>query len=371
MNNAIGKPQVLREVNLSLIQKLIFDNGPISKPELSRISGLSLPTVNKLVEELTKANYITEAGLLGNGAGRKAMLFQANQHAGCFIALYYTWGKYQSCVADITGKMLFERNYKLDNSSMQSALESTLFAIDSLRKEAPSEIKAIGIGVPGAVLPCGHLLGIPKIDVWEGFNLEQALRAHYKEPIYIENDVKLSAVGFYHTHVSSKLDNIVYIYAGNGMGSGIILNSRLYRGSSHFSGELGFMAPLSMTLTNDDYTSKGGYLEGLLREFVLDEPRDPAHKPDPLRSEQLSSILCGAIANYIAVLNPDAIILGGELFDDKLIELIVNKVSSYAPKSSMPEILYDQNPKTGITGLVLFCLSEATTRTQLIQDLGV
>ena len=370
MNNAIGKPQVLREVNLSLIQKLIFDKGPISKPELSRISGLSLPTVNKLVDELVKANYVAEAGLLGRGAGRRAMLFEANHNAGCFIALYYNWGKYQTCIADLTGKMLFEGNYALDNSSGQAALESTILAIDSMLKKAPSEVRAIGVGVPGAVLPDGRLIGIPKIKVWEGYNLIEALSSHYSIPVCIENDVKLSAVGFYHTHVSSTFDNIVYIYAGNGMGSGIILNGRLYRGSSNFSGELGFMAPLSLTPNKEDYTSTGGYLEGLLRDFVLYEQKRE-HTPDHLYLEQLSGVLSGAIANYIAVLNPDAIILGGETFNDKLIELIVQKVSVYAPKSSMPEIIYDKNPKTGITGLVLFCLGEATIRTQLVQDLGV
>lgn len=371
MRKVIGKPQVLKEVNSSLIQQLIYDQGPISKPGLSRISGLSLPTVNKLVEELEEQSFISQVGLTGTGAGRKAMLYEANKNAGCFLAFYYNWGEFHSCIADMTGKIVYEQVYPFDKSSMSSTLDSITCAIDDLMKKAPSKVKAIGVGVPGAVLPDGRLLGIPKIEVWEGFNLQKELSRRYGADICVENDVKLSAVGYYRTYVSDRLDNMVYIYAGNGVGSGIILNKRLFRGSSHFSGELGFMAPLGREASNKDYTIVGGYLEQLLREFVRSELNNFKESEDPKQRGQMANILGAAAANYIAVLNPDAIVFGGETFDGILIKAIGANVQNYTPSSSMPELLFDSSNKSGINGLVITCREEITTRTQLIHELGV
>ena len=52
MKTLTGKPKMLKEINSSIIENLVFENGPISKPELAKRTGLSLPTINKLVDDL-------------------------------------------------------------------------------------------------------------------------------------------------------------------------------------------------------------------------------------------------------------------------------------------------------------------------------
>ncbi len=332
---------------------------------------MSLPTVNKIVDDLEKDGFIISVGVAGNGTGRKAMLYEINKKSGSLIALFYQRGQLRSRISDIAGETLHEEMFELNTKSAKSAMNSICKAIDTLIKAAPSGVKAIGVGIPGAVMPDGQLLGIPKIDVWEDFNLTQALAEKYETDICVENDVNLTAVGYYHTYLSGRFDNIVYIYTGNGMGSGIILNKKLYRGSSCFSGEIGFMAPLTKTSTKRNYTANGGYLECMMKDYIGIDSTGLWKTVEPEQRSKVADIFSAASANYIAILNPDAIVFGGELFSPELVDLIKEKIPLYAPKSSMPEVIYDKSDDTGVNGLVLNCRSKIVTNIQLISNSGV
>ena len=371
MHEIIGKPRMLKELNISLIEQMIYERGPLTKPELAKLTSLSLPTVNKLVDDLESSQLICQVGLAGKGAGRKAVLYETNRNSGCFVAVYYQWGKFAGRIADITGNTLYETALPFDNSTLEKSLDSLTHIIDTLLARAPTEVKCIGVGVPGAVQPDGKLLGIPKIQVWEGFNLEESLTARYHMDVCIENDVKLSAVGYYHTNLAEKLDNIVYLYAGNGMGAGIIINQKLHRGFSNFSGELGFMAPLDGNAPAQDFTRRGGYLETQFRQFDNTRKGEYWQKDTPVQRAAITHLLGAATANHIAVINPDAVVLGGEAFDEELTEDIRAQVAYYIPPESMPMILYDESKSTGIEGLILTCRGYITTRMQLVRSVGV
>ncbi|MCL1796661.1 MAG: ROK family protein, partial [Clostridia bacterium] len=315
--------------------------------------------------------YISQVGRSGKGAGRKAMLYEINKDSGCLLVLYYRWGKYVGRVADMTGTTLHEASFPLDNGNIDTALDCTMKAIDSLANVAANEVKAIGVGVPGAVLPDGRLLGIPKIAVWEGLNLAEKLEARYPVNVCVENDVKLSAVGYYRTHLSDSCDNMAYIYAGNGLGAGIIINKRLYRGSTNFSGELGFMAPLTDKQPKRDYTGVGGYLESQLSGYINTAQGEFWAKDDPKHRKVLTNILGAAAANHVALLNPNVIVFGGEAFDTALIRDIHAQLAFYVLRESMPRILHDSGDTTGIEGLILACLGFITPHVRLVQNAGV
>lgn len=100
MKEMIGQPQILREVNTAMIERLLYENGPLSKPDLARLTRLSLPTVNKLMDDLEQSGHICAVGLSGTGAGRKAMIYEINKESGYLIALYYHWGEYLSRLTD-------------------------------------------------------------------------------------------------------------------------------------------------------------------------------------------------------------------------------------------------------------------------------
>ncbi|MCL2033148.1 MAG: ROK family protein [Oscillospiraceae bacterium] len=367
--NLIGKPEIMKEVNSSIIERLIYKHGPLSKPKLARMTNLSMPTVNKIVDDLEKKGLIASVGLCSKGAGRKAILYQLNKDYGCIISLYYFWGNYLCKLVDMGGNTLFEEKYRLDNTTSETALLSTFHAIDEMVSRATGKIIAIGVGVPGAVLSDGKLFAIPKVKVWEGFNLKEALSARYSANIYIENDVNLATMGYYLKNFSDELDDIAYIYAGNGMGSGIIINKKFYRGATNFSGEFGFMAPLSGESPQYNYTIEGGYLEKKLIPLIKNGNGD-GEKYGKDDKDVLINYFTAIAANYIAIINPAAIVFGGEVFDEAFIEEIRLRLNRYSPINSI--LVFDgENNKMGIEGLILACMDNIISNIEWVQTAGV
>jgi predicted NBD/HSP70 family sugar kinase len=371
MGKVIGKPQVLKEVNSSMIEQLIYERGPLSKPELARITSLSMPTVSKLVDNLEKSKRLCQAGRTGKGAGRKAILYETNRNSGCILAVFFhTRGLYRCRIVDMLSNTLSEDFFPLDAGSSRSAAASTQKAIDSMIERAPTKVKAIGVALPCVVKPDGALMSIPQIEPWEGFNLAEMLAARYKTSIFVENITNLLAVGYYHTILKERQNNIVYIYVGNGIGSGLILNKQLYKGSIHSSGEIGFMVFPENRLPSGEYTVSRGYLETELSRVVDYDHGGFREKNDPKQKELLVTVLGMVAVNYVATLNPEVIVFGGWVFNKTLIEEIGRKIACYIPGELMPRIMHDDSDSTGIDGLIMTCRSFITPEIHLVQNSG-
>ena len=370
MQSLSGKPQLLKEVNSSMIERLVYESGPISKPELAKRSGLSLPTISKLVDDLEKNARLSSIGRSGKGAGRKAMLYETNRNSGCILACYYKEGSLFCRLADMLNKTLHEKSFALEAADIKKAVNSTFFAIDSMMELAPSQVKIIGIGLPGVVHPAGRLLAIPQIAVWEGYDLGKTIKARYKVEVYVENGVKLSAMGYFCSKLREKLDSLVYLYVGNGIGSGIILNRQLYRGSEDFSGEIGFMAePRGSAEKN--YVVGGGYMESLMGPLVDYSTGELRQKGDPKKQKELIAILSTIAINHVVLLNPGVIVLAGKIFDKNLVEAIGRRMKYYLPAQVMPRIARDLSSTTALDGLIESCRGYITTGMHLVQSSGL
>jgi len=371
MKTFSGKPQMLKEVNSSMIEQLVYEKGPLSKPELAKHTGLSLPTISKLVDDLEKNGRLCPVGRTGKGAGRKAMLYETNRHSGCLMACFYKEGSLLCRLTDMLNNTLFERSFPLDSGSCKKAVNSTFHAIDLMMEKAPAKVKIIGVGLPGVVQPGGRLIAIPQITVWEGFNLEKVLNTRYKVAVYVENGVKLSAMGYFCTYLREKQENMVYLYVGNGIGSGIILNNQLYRGSRNFSGEIGFMAEPSRGLATRNYAAGGGYMETLMGPLVDYSTGELRQKDNPLRRKKMISILSTIAINHVVLLNPGAIVLSGKIFDKNLIDAIRQRMAHYLPQDAIPKITRDLSETTGLEGLIQSCRGFVTTGIHLVESNGL
>ena len=367
MTKFSGKPQILKEVNSSMIEQLVFENGPISKPELAKRTGLSLPTINKLVDDMEKEERLSSIGRKGKGAGRKAMLYETNRNSGCLLTCYYNEGSLLCRLTDMLNNTLYEKSFSLDSGSRKKALKSTCQAIDYLMEQAPAQVKIIGIGLPGVVQPNGNLLAIPQIAVWEDFNLERALRAKYDADIYVENNVKLSAMGYFCTHLQEDHDNLVYLYVGNGIGSGIIINRQLFRGSGNFSGEVAFMTEPSAKIKA---SSGEGYMEALMGSLIDYNTGELKHN-QPQKLKELITILSTIAINHVVVVNPGVIVLAGKIFDKRMVQALSRRIARYLPGQAMPRITCDLSASMGLEGLIRSCRGYITTGIHLVQSTGL
>ncbi len=103
------------------------------------------------------------------------------------------------------------------------------------------EIKVISMGVPGTVNPIsGILTNAPNLGI-SNFNIKEELQKSFDIPVLLENDVNLAALGIRKYEFNNKVNNMLVVFIGTGIGGALIFNGNMYRGSSYFAGEIGMM----------------------------------------------------------------------------------------------------------------------------------
>lgn len=336
----VGKPQVLRWYNSGLVEELILNQGPITKPEIAQITQLSLPTVNKIVEELVSAGVVVEDGIQNSSAvGRRAKTYVINGNVGSLLGVYFIDNKWIGIAYNMLGYEIAKSEYPCH---LSSRLEELYTVIDDLKKSVP-KVKAIGVGIPGAVLKNGRVESISVIPEFEGLFLAELLEEKYDVPAVVENDVKLMSVGYY-SKKTENVDNILFIYIGSRIGAGLIINGQLYKGNNSFAGELGYM-PLS----KDGKAHKpseccGGNLEEELTE--LKQINDPG---------AFYRLLGVTLSDCTTVINPEVIVLCSTEYDDIDAKLVESEMLKYLPSYCIPQIYFTKNCGYGFDGLLQMC----------------
>lgn len=345
----MAKAQILKKYNIDLIQKLIIKKGPISKPELSHLTNLSLPTVNKLVDELLEEEYIIEdAFQTGAGAGRKAMTYVVNGNYGTFLILYYLDERWIGCVSNILGDILYKAEYSLSNRRTEEQFQVLCDIIEDLMNNA-QRIKAIGIGIPGIVMNDDSVAAIPMFPEFEGLQLKNELSKKYKIPVFIENDVKLMTLG-YHSLKMKHVENMVYMYIGEGVGGGIILNGKLYKGNTSFAGEFGYIPSNNITFQKKELN--GGSLELLLLEIKKRMKNSETYQE---ALELFCEEIGRSLVSCIATLNPEAVVLYCNELNVEVLKNISQEIEKYLPSHCVPQIVLTKSDSYGIHGLIYLC----------------
>ena len=101
------------------------------------------------------------------------------------------------------------------------------------------QIKAVTLGVPGSVNPYTGVIGLAPNLGLKNFKVKEKLQAKIPYPVLIENDVNLGAIGIKNFGVGKKAINLLAVFIGTGIGGGLILDGKIYRGSNFVAGEIG------------------------------------------------------------------------------------------------------------------------------------
>ena len=194
-----------------------------------------------------------------------------------------------------------------------STFSEQLCSIIRLMLEQNKYVRAISVGVPGAVSEAGQVFAIPQIPEWERVNLKNLIERKFGLPVLLVNNINAIAVG-YAGSVQIGVQDMVYLHVeNNGIGAGIIINGRLYPGFTGFAGEIGYMQ-----------VETGKKAEDMLADT------------DPM---QRTALLEAIAANIICVLNPEKLVIGGKDIPDALYEHVKSGSFLQLPTKIMPQIV--------------------------------
>jgi predicted NBD/HSP70 family sugar kinase len=309
-----GKPQVLKQVNTALITDTLGKLGTATRVELSEHTGLSQPTVNTIIENLLSIGTIRNMGLANSRGGRRAQTFSIDPDYSCVILLALRPEDLHVCIINASGQILDQRCIEL--LSPDHVLEALHKILLAEIKQKPS-VKAVGIGVPGAVSQSGIVFAIPQFPLLEEMPLQTELTKTYGLPVLVENDINSIALG-YCNNPGSNTQDIVHIHIGKGIGSGIVIGNQIIRGFSSFAGEIGYM----IVKDNSKSLGCGGPFESqYLKANTQDEKTD---------------VISRLIINIICILNPPLLVFSGSGSNSILLNSIRSCCENSIPASAIP-----------------------------------
>lgn len=170
-------------------------------------------------------------------------------------------------------------------------------------------VRGIGICTPSLVKD-GVVYSVANIPAWRKVPLKRLLEQRFGIPAFVNNDAKCFALGEFHYGFGRGHKNLVGLILGTGLGSGIIIDGKLYSGSNGGAGEIGH-APYKES--EFEHYCSGRYFQ---REFGADafELEQRADAGDPKAAEALASFgeyLADVVQTILYAYDPDVIVLGG------------------------------------------------------------
>jgi glucokinase-like ROK family protein len=236
---------LMRRLNRSAVLDLLRNTGPLSRAQMARCLHMSLPTVARIVEELQAEGLVRSEGRSGGGIGRPGALLAFNGDAYAVLGVDLGGTHMYGTVADLSGRIQHEAHLRPEEGPAD-AVERLCSLIERLLqapRPSTQRVRGIGIGAPGTVLSDGgFVLYAPSLN-WRDLPLKALLQARFGLPILVENDVNLMALGEMGFGAGRGLRDLVCITVGTGVGSGIIAGGALCRGHHQAAGEVGYLVP--------------------------------------------------------------------------------------------------------------------------------
>ncbi len=357
-------PKLVREYNELNILRFIKNDGPISRAELAQKYKLSKAAVSEIISNLLKLGYIREVGH-GNSTrlgGRKPILLEFNPKSGYAIGLEIKRNHARVALSDLNAKLYRMEYFAFDKGTELKTVINRIFKYIDQFLTIPWVKKArpvgIGVAIPGLVnYKQGKIQESDSLKKWVGYPIKESFEERYKIETIIENDVKAISLGECRFGNGKNVENMVYLWIGDGVGAGIIIKGELYRGISASAGEVGYYDVGFLIRNNEncrllynghknfgDILSDRVLIEGAKRglegEFKGAMPKNhlsiegilqAAEDNNPLALELLKEygFLVGVVCiNLINTLNPELIVIGGQPLAQNqiLIDIIRNQV---------------------------------------------
>ncbi len=228
---------------------VLAEAGAVSRADLARRASLAPSTVSAVVSDLQAAGLVIEPATAAHppvraSMGRPPVLIALHRRAGVAAGIDFGKRHVRLAVSDLSHSLLAERRRTLDAdlpAAEAIALAAALF--DAALKEAgvqPSELVGVGMGLPGPVHRPSGLLGDSTIlPGWVGVEAERAVSDALGQPVRLENDANLGALGEFMWGAGRGVDHMAYVKAATGVGAGLIVAGQPYVGAGGTAGEIG------------------------------------------------------------------------------------------------------------------------------------
>lgn len=301
-----GTPRALARTNQRLILTRLLDHGPCSRADLAKHLALSSPTVSTNVRELLRRDLVAEEGIGNtNRVGRNSILLKPRADCCAVMGVHLELDELRWGTADFAGGVThFEPIRHRPYRRAAGIIDDIAAAVGRCEERQPGllgRLRVLALGVHGikSEQKAKNYLHLLR----DMTDLGEALARRLGVEVIVDNDVNMAVLGETWQALGGRYRDIVYINIERGIGAGIVLDDRLYRGSSNASGEIGHM----LVDRSQCRTALG--LEGAMERQLLPLlAKGDADGACPTRLIECAAMM---LVNVACVLNPQIIVLGG------------------------------------------------------------
>jgi len=223
--------------------QLFRDGQPHTKAEMAELTGLARSTISLRLDPLIDLGLIAPATSATSTGGRPSARLLLNEEAFVVAGVDFGATHAVASLADLSGKILVSIDTKRQISDgpevcLRWMIEELKHLLAGLNLKE-DRLLAIGIGVPG---PVEHQTGKPAnppiMPGWDSFDIPARVNQDLKAKVLVDNDVNVMAIGERHLTYPD-VDHLIFLKAATGIGSGIISDGHLQRGSQGTAGDIG------------------------------------------------------------------------------------------------------------------------------------
>ncbi len=327
--------------------------GTLSRSAIATELGLTRPAITELVKELKIQRLVMEDSVGGNRRGQPQKNLRLNTKSVFAIGVSIQNDACAILVVDFMGQPVAETHFGPppdDPASGCLEIAQRLTALLASREIALEAVIGVGVAVTGLFLRDGDVIWTPaEMPGWRGFALHTALAQLIPLPIHVENDGSASAVGERMRGAGSQIDTFLYLYLAYGVGGGFVHRGSLYRGAFGNAAEVGLLIPHHPAI-RPTLTSLAKVMGREHASIRPDEILAWHHSREPRFVAFLSQAVAALripLTAATALLDPAAIIIGGEFPPEIITELITrlqpdNPLTGRVPGLPQPRILAAQ-----------------------------
>ncbi|TVR91991.1 MAG: ROK family transcriptional regulator [Trueperaceae bacterium] len=302
----------VREANRHGVYRALASCGVATRTDLAQRTGLSSPTVAAILAEFHARGLVVEGGSDDGTGGRPAQRVRFVADAGHVLAIDLSGRHAYACRVDLTGCVRARHT----GPALRPGGTDELIAWLGALLQAPDQpsVRRLALAVPGVIDPEDGRVDLAPALGWHRLDLAARLEAEFGVPVRLENDVNALALAELHYGAGARRRHVIYVAIGSGVGAGVVIDGRLYRGAHAAAGEIGSVLTRAEDADRPHAPGEPGPLErcvvaaaeGCLSEdgrFASDAPGAQA------ALDQLVRLLAPALHDVACLLDPELLVV--------------------------------------------------------------
>jgi predicted NBD/HSP70 family sugar kinase len=247
---APGRQRWLRHLNQVALLRLLRDQPGLSRAQLAELSGLTRSTVSLLTQDLIDSGWVAEDAAEATGAlGRRPTPLRLDGRRFALVGIELAPHVLRGAVVSVQGELQHAEEHPLQGREADTVLAQlaalAVALVHRARQGGRRQVLGVGVGLPGAVAAAEGLLRVAPHFGWRDRAVAAPLQAALaaaglaEVPVLVQNEADLAAIGELEFGPRPAGSPLVYLSCGIGLGSGIVVDDRLFTGAGGAAGEVG------------------------------------------------------------------------------------------------------------------------------------